>query len=39
MTREPLPPHNTVFDVSTDLLDAVYDFSKWPEGSRPGAAS
>jgi aldehyde:ferredoxin oxidoreductase len=39
MTREPLPPHNTVFDVSTDLLDAVYDFDKWPEGSRPGAAS
>jgi aldehyde:ferredoxin oxidoreductase len=39
MTREPLPPHNSVFDVSTELLDAVYDFEKWPEGSRPAAAS
>jgi len=26
MTREPLPPHNTVFDVPEELLDAVYKF-------------
>jgi aldehyde:ferredoxin oxidoreductase len=32
MTKEPLPPHNTVFDVSPELLDAVYDFSRWPAG-------
>ncbi len=30
MTKEPLPPHNTVFDVPDDLLDAVYDFEQWP---------
>lgn len=24
MTREPLPPHNTVFDVPEDALDSVY---------------
>jgi len=30
MTKEPLPPHNTVFDVSPELLDAVYDFGRWP---------
>jgi aldehyde:ferredoxin oxidoreductase len=34
MTKEPLPPHNTTFDVPEELLDAVYDFSKWPT---PGA--
>ncbi len=39
MSTEPLPPHNTVFDVPTELLDAVYDFSKWPEGSRPKEVS
>jgi aldehyde:ferredoxin oxidoreductase len=26
MTREPLPPHNTVFDVSEADLDSVFDF-------------
>jgi len=26
MTREPLPPHNTVFDVSKEDLDRVFDF-------------
>jgi len=26
MTREPLPPHNTVFDVSEEDLDSVFDF-------------
>lgn len=31
MTKEPLPPHNTVFDVPPEELDAVYDFSKWPK--------
>lgn len=35
MATEPLPPHNTVFDVPTEVLDAVYDFSQWPEGARP----
>ncbi len=25
MTREPLPPHNAVFDVPTEDLDAVFD--------------
>jgi aldehyde:ferredoxin oxidoreductase len=33
MTKEPLPPHNTTFDVPEELLDAVYDFSKWPTPS------
>jgi aldehyde:ferredoxin oxidoreductase len=32
MVKEPLPPHNTVFDVSPELLDAVYDFGRWPKG-------
>lgn len=32
MTKEPLPPHNTVFDVPEKLLDAVYDFKQWPNG-------
>ncbi len=31
MTKEPLPPHNTVFDVPTEVLDSVYDFSLWPK--------
>jgi aldehyde:ferredoxin oxidoreductase len=26
MTREPLPPHNTVFDVPDDELDSIFDF-------------
>ena len=26
MTREPLPPHNVVFDVPTEDLDNVFDF-------------
>jgi aldehyde:ferredoxin oxidoreductase len=26
MTREPLPPHNTVFDVSEEDLDNIFDF-------------
>jgi aldehyde:ferredoxin oxidoreductase len=26
MTREPLPPHNTVFNVSEEDLDSVFDF-------------
>jgi hypothetical protein len=26
MTREPLPPHNSVFDVSTEDLDGVYNW-------------
>jgi aldehyde:ferredoxin oxidoreductase len=26
MTREPLPPHNTVFDVCKEDLDRVFDF-------------
>ncbi|MDR7434985.1 MAG: aldehyde ferredoxin oxidoreductase C-terminal domain-containing protein [Armatimonadota bacterium] len=26
MTREPLPPHNTVFDVPEEVLDEVYNF-------------
>jgi aldehyde:ferredoxin oxidoreductase len=26
MTREPVPPHNAVFDVPEDLLDSVYAF-------------
>jgi aldehyde:ferredoxin oxidoreductase len=26
MTREPLPPHNTVFDVLEDELDSIFDF-------------
>jgi len=25
MTREPLPPHNTVFDVPNEELDAIFD--------------
>ena len=25
MTKEPLPPHNTVFDVSEDELDQIFD--------------
>ncbi len=24
--EEPLPPHNTVFDVSHDELDTIFDF-------------
>jgi aldehyde:ferredoxin oxidoreductase len=32
MTKEPLPPHNTVFDVPSEILDSVYDFSLWPNG-------
>jgi aldehyde:ferredoxin oxidoreductase len=24
MKYEPLPPHNTVYDVSDDMLDSVY---------------
>jgi aldehyde:ferredoxin oxidoreductase len=26
MTREPLPPHDVVFDVSKEDLDSVFDF-------------
>jgi aldehyde:ferredoxin oxidoreductase len=26
MTREPLPPHNTVFDVPEEELDSMFDF-------------
>jgi aldehyde:ferredoxin oxidoreductase len=26
MTREPLPPHNTVFDVPEEELDSIFDF-------------
>ena len=26
MTREPLPPHNTVFDVPEEDLDSLFDF-------------
>jgi aldehyde:ferredoxin oxidoreductase len=26
MTREPLPPHNTVFDVPGEELDSIFDF-------------
>jgi len=26
MTREPLPPHNSVFDVPEDKLDAIFDW-------------
>jgi aldehyde:ferredoxin oxidoreductase len=26
MTREPLPPHNTVFDVPEEDLDSIFDF-------------
>jgi len=26
MTREPLPPHNTVFDVPDEELDGIFDF-------------
>ncbi len=26
MTREPLPPYNTVFDVSEEDLDSIFDF-------------
>jgi aldehyde:ferredoxin oxidoreductase len=26
MTREPLPPHNTVFDVPDEELDSIFDF-------------
>jgi aldehyde:ferredoxin oxidoreductase len=25
MTREPLPPHNTVFDVPDDEMDRIFD--------------
>jgi aldehyde:ferredoxin oxidoreductase len=28
MTREPLPPHNTVFDVSKEDLDSLFDFDE-----------
>ena len=31
MTREPLPPHNTVFDVPGEELDSIFDFE--PEGN------
>ena len=30
MIREPLPPHNTVFDVPGEELDSIFDFE--PEG-------
>lgn len=26
MTREPLPPHNSVFDVSTEEMDKIFDW-------------
>jgi aldehyde:ferredoxin oxidoreductase len=26
MTREPLPPHDTVFDVVDEELDRIFDF-------------
>jgi aldehyde:ferredoxin oxidoreductase len=26
MTREPLPPHNTVFDVSTEEMDKIFEW-------------
>jgi aldehyde:ferredoxin oxidoreductase len=26
MRREPLPPHNTVFDVSDEDMDSLFDF-------------
>jgi hypothetical protein len=26
MTREPLPPHDVVFDVSKSNIDSVFDF-------------
>jgi len=26
MTREPLPPHNVVFDVSNEDIDSLFDF-------------
>jgi aldehyde:ferredoxin oxidoreductase len=26
MTREPLPPHNTVFDVPDEELDKIFDW-------------
>jgi hypothetical protein len=25
MTREPLPPHNAVFDVPTEELDRIFE--------------
>lgn len=28
MTREPLPPHNTVFDVPEDEMDSIFDFDQ-----------
>jgi aldehyde:ferredoxin oxidoreductase len=28
MTREPLPPHNTVFDVPIDELDKIFEWQK-----------
>lgn len=28
MTREPLPPHNTVFDVPDEELDSIFDFDE-----------
>ena len=31
MTKIPLPPHNTVFDVDEKILDSVYDFKQWPK--------
>jgi len=31
MRSEPLPPHNTTFDVPDEVLDSVYDFSQWPQ--------
>jgi aldehyde:ferredoxin oxidoreductase len=26
MTREPLPPHNSVFDVPTEELDKIFEW-------------
>ena len=28
MTREPLPPHDAVFDVSKEDLDSLFDFDE-----------
>jgi aldehyde:ferredoxin oxidoreductase len=34
MTREPLPPHNTVFDVSEEDLDSIFDFASQDEDGK-----
>jgi aldehyde:ferredoxin oxidoreductase len=39
MTKEPLPPHNTVFDVPDEILDSVYDFKLWPKPKGASAAT